>query len=69
MQGIFLKAGKYKNIPGSIVITEKDVKDEKIFNINDDNAKYFIEAGVFRAGAKPEKKEPVKKEGPKATDK
>lgn len=54
MKGVFLKKGKYKNIPGSVIVTEKDVKDEKVFDINDDNAKYFVEAGVFRAGAKPE---------------
>lgn len=54
MNIIFTKAGKYGSAPKeSVEVTVEDVKAEKVYPIADGYAKYFLEAGVAKAGGKP----------------
>lgn len=69
MKGYFTKKGKYGSAAKtSVVVTDKDVKENKIFDIDEFYARYFIEAGVFVAGnvkPKPAPKPKDFKEGDK----
>ena len=46
MKVIFEKSGTYKNEYVNIVITEKDVKDKKVFNVFEGNAMSYIKKGL-----------------------
>lgn len=69
MKGYFTKPGPYKNGTGKLVITEGEVKAKKVFDVNDDNAKYFVSAGAFVAGDVPKAADPKDFDGEKPKEK